>query len=432
MTANFTCQTYQNEYLPAGTSEMHAILTVTCGGEVGETAAPASSTAARRAEVVIVDVSGSMRWPRTKIGAARDATAAAIDCISDGVLFGVIAGDDEANQVYPPWGPLVSADPNTRAEAKKAARKLRADGGTAIGQWLKSANAMFREAGAGISHAILLTDGEDEGESVTDLDRAIAECEGRFQCDCRGVGTDWRVEELRRIASALLGTVDIIAEPESMASDFTGMMLNAMAKSVGDVRLRVWAPKGATVAFVKQVSPSIEDLTAKATAFNELTCDYPTGSWGRESRDYHLCVRVQPQDVGKEVAAARVSLVIDGEVVSTPALVKATWTEDEALSTRINREVAHYTGQAELAAVIQEGIAARKRGDVSEATTKLGRAAQLAVQTGNDDTMKLLLNVVDVEDAETGTVRLKPHVADADEMTLDTRSTRTTRIEIAD
>jgi hypothetical protein len=187
--------------------------------------------------------------------------------------------------------------------------------------------------------------------------------------------------------------------------------------------------------FVKQVSPSIEDLSAKGAPFGELTCDYPTGSWGRESRDYHVCLRVLPQDVGKEVAAARVSLVVNDEVVSTPALVKATWTSDEALSTRINRQVAHYTGQAELADMIQDGLAARRRGDASEATKMLGRAAQLAAETGNDGTMKLLTNVVDVDDAATGTVRLKPQVADEDEMALDTRSTRTTRttrIEIAD
>ena len=30
--------------------------------------------------------------------------------------------------------------------------------------------------------------------------------EGEFTCDCRGVGTDWHVEELRAISSALLGT----------------------------------------------------------------------------------------------------------------------------------------------------------------------------------------------------------------------------------
>jgi hypothetical protein len=36
----------------------------------------------------------------------------------------------------------------------------------------------------------------------------------KFQCDCRGVGVDWQVAEVRRIAQALLGSVDIIPEPD--------------------------------------------------------------------------------------------------------------------------------------------------------------------------------------------------------------------------
>ncbi len=106
----------------------------------------------------------------------------------------------------------------------------------------------------------------------------------------------------------------------------------------------------------------------------------------------------------------------------------AVWTADEALSTRINREVAHYTGQAELAEVIQDGLEARKAGDVETATAKLGRAVALATSSGNTDTAKLLAKVVEVEDPVTGTVRLRPRVADADEMTLDTRSTVTKRV----
>ena len=101
---------------------------------------------------------------------------------------------------------------------------------------------------------------------------------------------------------------------------------------------------------------------------------------------------------------------------------------DRQLSTSINREVAHYTGQAELAECIQEGLEARKQGDIGTATFKLGRAVQLAEESGNDGTMKLLRAVVDVEDAATGTVRLKREVAAVDEMSLDTRSTSTVRV----
>ncbi len=51
----------------------------------------------------------------------------------------------------------------------------------------------------------------------------------------------------------------------------------------------------------------------------------------------------------------------------------------------------------------------------------------LAHQSGNEDTAHLLAKVVDVIDPATGTVRLKAKVADADEMALDTRSTKTVR-----
>ena len=110
------------------------------------------------------------------------------------------------------------------------------------------------------------------------------------------------------------------------------------------------------------------------------------------------------------------------------ALVRAVWTDEQQLSTEINGKVAHYTGQVELAACIQEGIAARKQGDLATATFKLGRAVRLANESGHADTMKLLQGVVEVDDAATGTVRLRRDVATVDEMSLDTRSTITVRV----
>ncbi len=286
---------------------------------------------------------------------------------------------------------------------------------------------MFATRPAAINHAILLTDGKDESESPAELERILVSCQERFQCDCRGVGTDWVVSELRKVASALLGTVDIVADPAALTADFTAMVEHAMGKATAAVALRVWTPQAATVSFVKQVAPTIEDLTGKRMAVSDRVGDFPTGSWGEESRDYHICVAVRPGAVGDEMLAARVSLVVGDQVVSQ-ALVKAQWTDDVQLSTRINRAVAHYTGQAELAQVIQEGLEARKAGDDATATVKLGRAAQLAAASGNDATTKLLSKVVDVEDAASGTVRLKSRVDDADEMALDTRSTKTVRV----
>jgi len=203
-----------------------------------------------------------------------------------------------------------------------------------------------------------------------------------------------------------------------------------MGKGVADVALRLWAPRGATVRFVKQVSPAVEDLTARRLEAGPLRGDYPLGSWGAESREYHVCVEVAPGAVGDEMLAGRVTLVRSGsdEALGDQGRMRAVWTEDVALSTRISPGVAHYTGQAELAEAIQAGLAARKAGDEPTATARLGRAVALADASGNDGTARLLEKVVEVVDAPSGTVRLRKDVSAADEMTLDTRSVKTVRV----
>ena len=434
----FSVDVYQNEFLPEGGREVSAIVTVTSTG--GGTTGGAALADARpgggsdAAVVIMVDCSGSMDYPATKMRGARDATAAAIDTLRDGTSFSVVAGTHVAAEVYPGNGRLAVADATTRAQAKDALRRLTAGGGTAIGTWLRLADRLLASADVSIRHGILLTDGRNEHESPEALRAALDACAGRFTCDARGVGTDWEVKEVTGIASALLGTADIVADPSGLAADFTTMMENAMGKEVADVALRLWTPVGVEIQFVKQVAPTVETLTDRRTEASPRAGDYPTGSWGDESRDYHVCVRVPQAAVGQEMLAARVSLIVPDPAGGAPqtlsqGLVRAVWTDDMAMSTSINPQVAHYTGQAELAQVIQQGLDARKSGDHDGATAKLGRAVQLAAASGNADTAKLLSKVVDVVDAATGTVRLKAKVAEADEMTLETRSTKTVRVK---
>jgi len=423
---SFDAQVYQNEYLPAGDGEVNAIVTIT--GSAGGAPSPGrSGRPPAAAEIIIIDCSTSMNYPQTKIQAAKRATAAAIDALRPGTAFAVIAGTHLAEVVYPKTARLVAADATGKAVAKRAVARLQPGGGTAMSTWLTLANQLFADHPDALRHAILLTDGNNESETPAKLAATLSACLGAFTCDCRGVGTDWSVEELRRIATTLLGTVDIVARPSGLAEDFVRMMSHAMDKAIGDVALRVWTPVGAEVRFVKQVAPEMRDLTGTALpAGVQQTRDYPTGSWGAESRDYHVCVTVRPGDLGDEMLAARVSLVANGEVLAK-GLVRALWTDDRSRSARIDRQVAHYTGQAEMARAVQEGLRARRDGDVVTATARLGRALALATASGHADTAKLLQQVVEVDDAVSGTVRLKPVVADADEMALDTRSTKTIR-----
>ncbi|WP_086830465.1 VWA domain-containing protein [Streptomyces sp. NRRL B-24572] len=427
----FSVDVYQNEFLPEGGRDVSAIVTVTSTGG-GTTGGFAGSGPA--GVVIMVDCSGSMDYPATKMRGAREATAAAVDTLRDGTHFAVVAGTHVAKEVYPGNGGLAVADARTRAEAKEALRRLSAGGGTAIGTWLRLADRLLSSTALTIRHGILLTDGRNEHESPEELRAALDACAGRFTCDARGVGTDWEVKEVTGIASALLGTADIVADPAGLAADFTAMMEHAMGKGVADVALRLWTPVGVEIMFVKQVAPAVEDLTGRRTEAGPRAGDYPTGSWGSESRDYHVSVRVPQAAVGQEMLAARVSLIAPDPMGGDPrplsqGLVRAVWTDDLAMSTSINPQVAHYTGQAELADAIQQGLDARKSGDRDGATAKLGRAVQLAAASGNADTAKLLSKVVDVVDAATGTVRLKAKVAEADEMTLETRSTKTVRVK---
>ncbi|GGS81252.1 VWA domain-containing protein [Streptomyces tanashiensis] len=428
----FSVDVYQNEFLPEGGRDVSAIVTVTSTG--GGTSGGHAGHAGAAGVVIMVDCSGSMDYPATKMRGAREATAAAVDTLRDGTHFALVAGTHVAKEVYPGNGGLAVADARTRAEAKEALRRLSAGGGTAIGTWLRLADRLLSSAELTIRHGILLTDGRNEHESPEELRAALDACAGRFTCDARGVGTDWEVKEVTGIASALLGTADIVADPAGLAADFTAMMEHAMGKGVADVALRLWTPVGVEILFVKQVAPAVEDLTGRRTEAGPRAGDYPTGSWGDESRDYHVSVRVPQAAVGQEMLAARVSLIAPDPAGGDPrplsqGLVRAVWTDDLAMSTSINPQVAHYTGQAELADVIQQGLDARKSGDRDGATAKLGRAVQLAAASGNADTAKLLSKVVDVVDAATGTVRLKAKVAEADEMTLETRSTKTVRVK---
>ena len=225
----FTVDIDQNPYLPVGGREVSAIVTVTAD-QGGGAPSPGGAPGEGNAEIIIIDCSGSMDYPPTKMTEARAATAAAIDVLRDGTRFAVVAGTSTAWPVYPGDGSMAVAGERTRAEAKAALRTLRASGGTAIGEWLRLAERIFAASPAALRHAILLTDGKNQHETPEQLAAAISACEGVFRCDCRGVGTDWEVAELRKVSTALLGSVDIVVDPAGLAADFAKMMGEAMSK----------------------------------------------------------------------------------------------------------------------------------------------------------------------------------------------------------
>ena len=141
--ADWTAEVFENEYLPADATDVHAIVTVGCTG------AGTAGQSAAAAEVIIVDTSGSMSSPRSKIISARKAAAGAVDELVDGTWFAVIAGDNAAEVVYPAFQGMVQAGATTRAEAQEAVEHLEPIGGTAIGSWLAAATDAVRHRRGG-------------------------------------------------------------------------------------------------------------------------------------------------------------------------------------------------------------------------------------------------------------------------------------------
>jgi hypothetical protein len=422
----FAVQVSQNPYLARDSNEVHAVVSIAAaaGEEGGGGNSPVIR--GRLAEAFIVDTSGSMGGE--KIHAAIEALEKAIHLLHEDAMFCVIGGNDAGTVI----APLLPATAANKVTACREVRSLNANGGTAMSTWLAAAARELRKAPAAIPHALLLTDGRNESESESTLIGVLRECEGKFQCDARGVGTDWIPEQLRLISSKLLGTIDIIPGPADIEKDFQAVLESALGKTVADVSLRVWTPLGATVEFCKLVYPQTADLTdrARPAATNAQSVDFPTGAWGSEKRDYHLCIKVKPGAVGQKMCAGRVSLMLSrgtAEEKLSDAMVLAQWTDDETQSAVINAAVAHYTGQAELADTIQQGLSARAAGNEQVATRLLGRAVQIAADT-NPETMKLLRKVVEIEDEKQGTVKLRKGVRAEDEFALDTRSTKTVRV----
>jgi hypothetical protein len=416
----FKAEVFQNAYLPAGANEVNAIMTVSVEGALG------LGSSGEKLIGIICDTSGSMEGG--KIHAAKDAMVRLVWMLPQETSFFIIAGGEIGDLIVP----SCKATNENKQRAIAAIKKMKAIGGTCISTWLAKALDQFLAAPGAIRQCILLTDGENEKQDESLLEIMLDTCDGQFQCECRGVGSDWKVDRLKRISGRLLGSTDIITRPNQIEADFQQILQRALNKEVTDVALRLWTPQGSRIRFCKQVSPEIVDLTDRARQPKPQFYDYPTGAWGKaESRDYHFCIEVNPGNVGDEMLAGRASLIVStagAENKVTEARILAVWTDDESKSTRIDRRVAHYTGQADLAQSIQDGLEARTRGDDEVATKLLGKAVRLAHESGNEATAKLLRKVVDVVDEEQGTVKLKRQVEKEDAMALETRSTKTSRL----
>jgi len=253
-----------------------------------------------------------------KIHAAKGAIVKIVSLLPEDTSFFMVTGASKGQVIFP----VSKATPGNKEEAIAAIKKISAGGGTVISKWLFESLKQFQKMPHALRQALLLTDGQNDESDEQQLKEVLQGCEGVFQCDCRGVGTDWRVKQLQLISGKLLGTTDIIPNAAMIEADFREILAKAMSKNISDVALRLWTPQGAKVLFCKQVSPDIVDLTNRAKVVKTQVGDYPTGAWGKnESRDYHFCIQVQSGNVGDEMLAGRASLIGSNAILLDRVLI---------------------------------------------------------------------------------------------------------------
>lgn len=420
-----------NKYLTAGANSVVAVVSIKSNspGTVGAVAAQ------KRTLGFVIDASGSMQGEKWRF--AKQAVIKGVESLpEDGnTYFFVVRGGEEATPVVQA---MLATSANKRA-ALQVLNEMNDGGGTYFARWLRGAREQFAKVPGAINILTFLTDGKNEGEDVPTLERELKNCVGQFEVEARGVGSGYKPEELRTIQTFLGGSVDGFQKPEELIADFKAVVERTQSLARSNVLLQVWTPVGVKVSSIKQMTPQLLDLTGKVQPGpNQRLQRIDTGAWGEEVRDYMVVVELAPEAVGQvdgpAKLVARLSLVENqnGTEVETKlnegGQITAEWTADDKKSTVINPKVANYTGQAELARNIQEGVAALQAGDEDKATKALGKARELAVATGNEEATRRIDKIVKV-DPDKGTVKIIKGADKGDVVNLDTASTRTRRVK---
>ena len=381
--------------------------------------------ASSAAEVIIMDRSLSMHR-HGKLAEAKRAVVAAIDTLSAGTYFAVIAGNHTAEQAYPPGGALRRATAEAKIEARNEVANIEAVGGTAMSTWLTLADKLFDHAPDAIRHAVLFTDGINEHETSGQLDSALDACRDRFVCDVRGIGVDWNPGELRRIADALQGEVEAIIDIADLRDDFTRLMAHAQTLVVPRAYLRLKLDPHFRLESVRQIRPAENDLTSHRIPADGGVTDIPLLAWGEESRDYLVKLRVEPGPPPRdELRAARIDVVAESRPgqplvpCARPAALAVRWLAHRE-GPPVHPRVTEALDAARLSAATQAGLAAYARGDPTTAVREFGAAVLIARSLGATAHLARLRRVVTIDEFDR--VQLRTQISPEDLRIVDTGS----------
>jgi Ca-activated chloride channel family protein len=419
----FTIKAYHNPYLRVGQHAMQAIISV--GVEAHLQLEPAPLALA-----IALDRSGSMEG--TKIRAARNGAIKVVQALDASMLFMIVAFNDQARVIF---GPVLGTSEN-KLRAINAIQNVHAANGTRMSTALHAIVDKFDNNQSRATKILFLTDGRNEGELRSALERAVVRCrEARIGISAWGIGVDWDEKELRFMADATHGSADIIPTPNQIESAFSASFNEMRKTAIMNASMGLWMPAGVTIKGIQQVYPNIVSLNTEPDPTNPRQVLVSLGSFAAgDQRDYLLDLEMPAYAPGQQFLLVRPSIKYNAPAVgeqieksTQSGWVFVQWTEDSALAAQIEEHIAHYTNQEELARAIKEGQEALAAGDAARATALLGRALEMSERTRNEKITRLLQTIV-LRDSK-GTIHLNAQADAVARKTLAINVGRTSKLK---
>lgn len=419
----FNIKAYHNPYLQVGQQNVQAVLSVSV--DQGLKLAPAPLALA-----IALDRSGSMDGVRMK--AARDGAIKIVQALDPNITFMLVAFNERAKIIS---APAPGTTKNKQQAINAIQQSVYATGGTCMSYALDTIVQHFGRDTSRALKILFLTDGKNEGEQRSELDRAIEKCrQVQASINAWGIGTDWDEAELRRMAEATHGNADIIPTPQQVEAAFTSAFMEMRNTSISSARLRLWSPSGVRIKKFEQVYPTIVPLSLEQDSTNPRQQVVSLGSFAAsDQRDYLLDLDVPLYPPGQQFLMVRPSMAFfagsateQEEKSGQDGWIFVQWTEDAALAAQIEEHIAHYTHQEDLLRSLQEGQAYLTAGDYEKATRVLGQALAISERTGNERITRLLSAIIQ-RDAK-GTLQLNTQAGAVARKTLAINSGRTSKL----
>lgn len=202
---------------------------------------------------LVLDHSGSMNGQ--PLETVKQAAINLVDKLSPQDRLSVVAFDHRAKVLIP------NQTVENVAKVKEEIKKLKADGGTAIDEGLKSGIDQIAQGKSNTTSQIfLLTDGENEhGDNDRCLKFAKFASEANITLNTLGFGNHWNQDVLEKISDSANGTLCYIEQPSKAIEQFEFLFNRIQSVGLTNAHLLLSLMPGVRLAELKPIAQVLPD-----------------------------------------------------------------------------------------------------------------------------------------------------------------------------